>query len=137
MSSSKRLFRNSSSGRIAGVCSGIAAFADRDVTLVRVAVVLAALFEIGFLHTPFVVIAYLLLMFVVPVADTSEARAAARGIPFNAQQLIDEAKRNFASIGERDWKETRREWRKQRRWERKYARQMFGIAISGTLPILC
>ena len=120
----RRLYLMLDTGFIGGVCSGIAAFVGKDVTLIRVAFVLAALFEMGFLHTPFVVIAYLILMFVVPVADTSEARAAARGIPFNAQQLIDEAKRNFARIGEHDWKHTRREWRQQRRWERKYQRQM-------------
>ena len=35
MSDPKRLFRRSSSGRIAGVCAGIAEYLDADVTLVR------------------------------------------------------------------------------------------------------
>ena len=35
MSSPKRLYRNSSAGRIAGVCAGIADYFDADVTLVR------------------------------------------------------------------------------------------------------
>src|SRR5713101_7366004 len=35
MSSPKRLYRNSSSGRIAGVCAGIAEYLDADVTLIR------------------------------------------------------------------------------------------------------
>jgi phage shock protein PspC (stress-responsive transcriptional regulator) len=120
----KRLYLMVETGVIGGVCSGIAAYTDKDVTLVRVAVTLAALFEMGFLHTPLVVIAYIILMFVIPVADTSEERAAARGIPFNAQQLIDEAKRNFERIGQHDWRHTRHEWKQQRRWERKFARQM-------------
>jgi phage shock protein PspC (stress-responsive transcriptional regulator) len=120
----KRLYLMLETGVIGGVCSGIAAYTDKDVTLIRVVVTLAALFEIGFLHTPLVVIAYIILMFVIPVADTSEERAAARGIPFNAQQLIDEAKRNFERIGQHDWRHTRHEWKQQRRWERKYARQM-------------
>jgi len=120
----KRLYLMLDSGMIGGVCSGIAAYTDRDVTLIRVVVTLAALFEIGFLHTPLVVVAYIVLMFVIPVADTSEERAAARGIPFNAQQLIDEAKRNFERIGQHDWRHTRREWKQQRRWERKYQRQI-------------
>jgi len=120
----RRLYLMLDTGVIGGVCSGIAAYTDRDVTLVRVVVTLAALFEIGFLHTPLVVIAYIVLMFVIPVADTSEERAAARGIPFNAQQLIDEAKRNFERIGQHDWRHTKREWKQQRRWERKYQRQM-------------
>jgi phage shock protein PspC (stress-responsive transcriptional regulator) len=123
-STARRLYLMLDTGYIGGVCSGIAAFLDADVTLVRIAVALLALFEVIFLHTPFVVLAYLVAMFVIPVADTSEERAAARGIPFNAQQLIDEAKRNLGRIGEHDWKHTRRQWRQQRRWERKYMRQM-------------
>jgi phage shock protein PspC (stress-responsive transcriptional regulator) len=35
MSSPKRLHRTSSSGRIAGVCAGIAEYLDADVTLIR------------------------------------------------------------------------------------------------------
>jgi len=37
MSSPKRLYRNSSAGRVAGVCAGIADYFDADVTLVRLA----------------------------------------------------------------------------------------------------
>src|SRR5688500_19020012 len=37
MSSPKRLHRRSSSGRIAGVCAGIAEYLDADVTLIRLA----------------------------------------------------------------------------------------------------
>ena len=120
----RRLYLMLDTGMIGGVCSGIAAYTEQDVTLIRVVVTLAALFEIGLLHTPLVVVAYIVLMFVIPVADTSEERAAARGIPFNAQQLIDEAKRNFERIGQHDWRHTRREWKQQRRWERKFQRQM-------------
>ena len=35
MSSPKRLYRNSSAGRVAGVCAGIAEYLDADVTLIR------------------------------------------------------------------------------------------------------
>jgi len=120
----RRLYLMLDTGMIGGVCSGIAAFLGLDVTIVRIAVALLALFELIFLHTPFVVLAYLIAMFVIPVADTSEERAAARGIPFNAQQLIDEAKRNFERIGNRDWKQEHREWRRQQRWERRFTRRM-------------
>ena len=37
MSSPKRLHRRSSSGRIAGVCAGVAEYLDADVTLIRLA----------------------------------------------------------------------------------------------------
>ena len=53
----------------------------------------------------------------IPSAETSEQRAAARGEPFNAQELIDRAKKNYAQFtGGRDW---RRRWRLERRaWRR-------------------
>src|SRR5215510_4927238 len=35
MSSSRRLYRNSATGRIAGVCAGIADYLETDVTLIR------------------------------------------------------------------------------------------------------
>jgi hypothetical protein len=56
---------------------------------------------------------YLALAFVIPSAETSEERAAARGEPFNAQELIDRAKQHYAQFtGGREW---RREWRRQHR----------------------
>lgn len=118
----KRLYRMLDSGVIGGVCAGMAAFADLDVAVVRVVVTLAAIAELGLLHTPLILLAYLALMFVIPVADTSEERAAARGIPFSAQMLIDEAKMNFSRMGEQNWKQTRKNWKQQRRWERAYMR---------------
>ena len=120
----KRLYLMLDTGFIGGVCSGIATFFDTDVTLVRIGVTLLGLLEVIFLHTPFTVLAYLAAMFIIPAADTSEERAAARGIPFNAQQLIDEAKRNFERLGDHDWKESGREWKKHRRLERRIARRI-------------
>lgn len=120
----RRLYRLLETGVLGGVCSGLATFWDIDVTIVRIGVVVLTLLELAFLHSPFMLLAYLAALFIVPAADTSEERAAARGIPFSAQQLIDEAKRNFSHIGDRDWTSTRRQWRQQRRWERKYQRQM-------------
>ena len=130
----KRLFRILDSGVIGGVCAGMAAFADLDVSVVRVAVALSAIAELGLLHTPVVLLGYLALMFVIPVADTSEERAAARGIPFSAQMLIDEAKLNFSRMGEQNWKDTRKAWKKQRRWERAHLRQQRQRAWSATWP---
>jgi phage shock protein PspC (stress-responsive transcriptional regulator) len=48
MSSPKRLYRNSSAGRIAGVCAGIAEYFDADVTLVRVVWVVLSIVPGGF-----------------------------------------------------------------------------------------
>jgi phage shock protein PspC (stress-responsive transcriptional regulator) len=120
----KRLYAMPDTGFISGVCSGLAVYFDLDVALVRIGLTLGALAELVFLHTPVLILAYITAMCVVPTADTSEERAAARGIPFTTQELINEAKRNLGRIGEHDWKHTRRQWRQQRRWERKYQRQM-------------
>lgn len=48
MSSPKRLYRNSSAGRIAGVCAGIAEYLDADVTLVRLVWVVLSIVPGGF-----------------------------------------------------------------------------------------
>lgn len=48
MSSPKRLYRNSSTGRIAGVCAGIAEYLDADVTLVRLVWVVLSIVPGGF-----------------------------------------------------------------------------------------
>lgn len=130
----KRLYRILDSGVIGGVCAGMAAFADLDVIVVRVAVTVAAIAELGFPHTPLILLAYLALMFVIPVADTSEERAAARGVPFSAQMLIDEAKMNFSRMGEQNWNTTRKDWKQQRRWERAYMRQRRQRTWSATWP---
>jgi len=49
MSSPKRLYRNSSAGRIAGVCAGIAEYFDADVTLVRLVWVVMSIVPGGFI----------------------------------------------------------------------------------------
>jgi phage shock protein PspC (stress-responsive transcriptional regulator) len=49
MSSPKRLYRNSSSGRIAGVCAGIAEYLDADVTVIRLAWVVLSIVPGGFI----------------------------------------------------------------------------------------
>jgi phage shock protein C len=71
----RRLYRLDDGKKIAGVCMGIAAYADLDVGLVRALVVLAAFFTGFFL----VVALYVGLMFLVPLARTSTEIAAAHG----------------------------------------------------------
>jgi len=78
----RRLYRLDDGKKIAGVCTGIAAYADLDVGLVRALVVLAAFFT-GF----FLVFAlYVGLMFLVPLARTSTEIAAAHGALRSAQR---------------------------------------------------
>jgi phage shock protein PspC (stress-responsive transcriptional regulator) len=110
----RRLYLIHEGAMFAGVCTGLAAYLHVDVTIVRIVFLLLALVTRGGFG-----LAYLLLAFVIPPADTSEQWAAAYGQPFNAQELIDRAKKNYASFaGSHDW---RRHWRQERRaWRRQW-----------------
>jgi phage shock protein PspC (stress-responsive transcriptional regulator) len=70
----RRLYRLVEGQQIAGVCTGLAAFADIDVGLVRLIFILLAVFSGGV-----AVLGYVLMMFLIPVARTPEEVAAARG----------------------------------------------------------
>lgn len=110
----KRLFQIREGAMWSGVCNGIAAYINVDVTWVRIAFVLLTIFSSGFWA-----VVYVVLMFVVPVAQTAEDRAAAFGMPFNTEELISRAKKNFDEFGQTyRW---RREWRRQQRhWNRQF-----------------
>lgn len=95
---------------IGGVCAGLAAYFQIDVTLVRIAFVIAA-----FLTKGFAIAAYIVMMFVIPEASTAEERAAAAGAPFNAKEVVDRVRKRSADTG----RELRRQWRRQQRaWRR-------------------
>lgn len=89
----KKLYQIREGAMIAGVCNGIAAYLGLDVTVVRVAFVV-----LTFLTGGFWILLYLVIMLLVPSADTFEQRAAARGVPFNAQQLMERAKLKYAEF---------------------------------------
>ncbi len=72
----RRLYRIREGQNIAGVCNGLAAYSDLDVGLVRVIFVLLAIFTAGAF-----VIAYLVLMFVLPVVGTRDEWLAMSGGP--------------------------------------------------------
>ena len=106
----KRLYRVREGAWIAGICSGLAAYLDIDVAIVRVLAVV-----LGFVTSGWLLLAYLIAMFIIPSAQTSAEWAAAHGLPFNTQEIIDRAKREYRAAAEdmsRDW---RRTWRAQRR----------------------
>jgi len=89
----KKLYQIREGAMIAGVCNGIAAYLGLDVTVVRVACVI-----LTFLTGGFWILLYLVIMILVPTADTFEQRAAASGRPFNAQQLMERAKLKYAEF---------------------------------------
>jgi phage shock protein PspC (stress-responsive transcriptional regulator) len=106
----KRLYRIPDGAMIAGVCNGLAAYFAVDVTIVRVLFALTAFFTKG---AGFIL--YAIMMFVVPEARTPEEQASAGGVPFNAKDVLDRAKTQYAA-GRKEW---RRKWREQRRaWRR-------------------
>lgn len=117
--SPRRLYKIADGAMIGGVCNGLAAYFSVDVTIVRIAFVALILLSGGVW-----ILAYLIMMFVVPDAKTAEERAAARGQPFNAQELVDRAKRHYAELREQgsrwqdDWRRRRRARRRQRAAER-------------------
>jgi phage shock protein PspC (stress-responsive transcriptional regulator) len=74
MSSPKRLYRNSSSGRIAGVCAGIADYLDADVTLIRIVWVVLSIVPGGFVGG---LIAYIAAWAIMPDSNlTAEAEGS-------------------------------------------------------------
>jgi phage shock protein PspC (stress-responsive transcriptional regulator) len=107
----KRLFKIREGAMWGGVCNGLAAYLGFDVTWVRIAVVALTLF------TGVVFFVYIAMIVIVPYADTAEDRAAAFGVPFNTEDIISRAKKNFDESNHR-W---HREWRRQQRhWNRQF-----------------
>jgi len=110
----RRLYQIREGAMVSGVCTGLAAYLRVDVTIVRVAFVVLVLLTGGLW-----ILAYGVMMFVIPFANTDEEHAAATGAPFNTQEVIDRAKKHYAEFKNsaewrRHWRQQRREWR--RRW---------------------
>jgi phage shock protein C len=107
----KRLYKIREGAMWGGVCNGVAAYMGADVTWVRIGAVVLTLF------TGVMIFVYLAMLIIVPYADTAEDRAAAFGVPFNTEDIINRAKKNFDESGQR-W---HREWRRQQRhWNRQF-----------------
>jgi phage shock protein PspC (stress-responsive transcriptional regulator) len=116
---SRRLYQISDGAVFSGVCNGLAAYFAIDVTLVRAIFIALFLFTGGL-----ALLAYVVLMFVVPYASTSEEHAAARGLPFNARTLVERAKQKYTQFANGpQWRGTRAEWRKE--WRRMRAEWRF------------
>jgi phage shock protein PspC (stress-responsive transcriptional regulator) len=120
----RRLFRVPAGATIAGVCTGLAAYFKIDVTLVRIAFVLAALVTQGA-----AILAYVVMMFVVPEATTPEQA----GGPVNARDVVDRARQRSTEVGRewrRQWRRHRGEWRRQ--WSRAHALPVHPAAAAMT-----
>ena len=115
----KRLYQLKQGAMLSGVCNGLAAYFGMDPTIMRLIFVLLL-----FLTSGLWILGYLVLMLVMPVATTPEERAAASGRPFDAQELVKEAKRHYAQIkeGHQRWRARRQRERERRFWQRREER---------------
>jgi len=122
----KRLYQIREGAMMSGVCNGFAAYFGIDVTLVRVIFVVLAFLTYGLWA-----LAYLVMMIVIPHANTTEERAAARGLPFNAQELIDQVKKKYADFS--DSRDARRQVHKHRheRRHQMHAASEQALAVPG------
>jgi phage shock protein PspC (stress-responsive transcriptional regulator) len=110
----RRLYQIREGALLTGVCTGIAAFFNIDVTIVRVIFVLLTVVTFGAW-----ILAYILMAIIIPCADTPEDRAAAYGLRLKAQEFLNEAHLRHASARARN--EWRRSWRRQQRaWRRNW-----------------
>lgn len=120
----RRLYRLREGAMFAGVCSGIAAYFKTDPSLVRFIFIVATVLTQGA-----GLLVYVVMMFVVPSAQTSAEWAAAHGLPFNAQEMIDGAKKQFAEMAENQ----QGAWRRRKRWQGR-ASQMGAFATPAPQP---
>ena len=112
----RRLFKISEGSMLAGVCSGLAAYTQIDVTVIRILFAVLTVFTYGT-----GCLLYLLLMFLVPPAETSAEKAAAFGAPSTAQEFIRRAKEGYY-----EGMKTFHDRRAHREWRRKFRRDMRG-----------
>ena len=103
-SSPRRLYQIREGALVSGVCNGLAAYFNVDPTMVRVAFAIAAVVEMSAYDQPPILTIglYVLLMFIVPYAKTSEERAAAQGasasLPFKLQHAVEKVKAKFDGL---------------------------------------
>jgi phage shock protein PspC (stress-responsive transcriptional regulator) len=125
-----RLYKIPEGAMIGGVCNGLAARFNIDVTLVRLAFVVLSWFWCSGL------LVYLVLMFLLPTAGTTTEKAAAYGMPSTAQDFIRRAREGYYE-GMKTFadKHAHREWRRRfrhemRGWRRTFQNEMRGHARS-------
>ena len=103
----KRLYQIREGAVVSGVANGLAAYFNIDPTIVRVAWVMAAVLEMMRTDRPpmLTIGLYVLLMFIVPYAKTSEERAAAQGaaqsLPYKLQHAVERVKATFTGLHHR------------------------------------
>ena len=93
----KRLYSLRDGAIIGGVANGLAAYLNVDITIIRILFVIVA-----FASSGFAILIYLLMMLILPVAQTPEQKAELRGENFTAQDVLDRAKKKYADISSKE-----------------------------------
>lgn len=107
----KRLYRIMEGKMLAGICTGLAAYFDIDVAWVRIIFVLLA-----FITQGAAILAYIVMIFIIPRADSSEQLSAAYGEMETAQELIRRAREEFKEFADKgEWKKWKREMKQKMR----------------------
>lgn len=88
----RRMYRNPDERILGGVCSGIAAYWQVDVVLIRVIFVILAIFGMAG------VLIYIILWIVVPEASTVTQKLEMRGQAVNIHSIIDFFKEEFEYV---------------------------------------
>jgi phage shock protein PspC (stress-responsive transcriptional regulator) len=116
----KRLYKIREGAMIGGVCNGLAAYFGIDVTIVRIAFAFTALMWGSGLFL------YVIMMIILPRAETSAEKAAAYGAPSTAEEFIKRAKEGYYG-GMRTFRDKKayREWKWQFKRDMRQHKQDF------------
>ena len=90
----KRLFRDPDNKVIGGVCSGIAAYMDWDVTIVRLVFLILGCFVHGF------IIAYIAAWFIIPEANTASEKLSMKGMKVNVENIGKTVTEGFEKVND-------------------------------------
>ena len=124
--SARRLYKINEGAMLCGVCNGLSAYLNVDVTIIRILFAVLTLFTWGA-----GLLLYGLMVLLVPTAQTSEEKAAASGgAPSTAEDFIRRAREGYYEgmktmhdrHAHREWK--RRFKREMRGWSRNFHREM-------------
>lgn len=91
----KKLYNIPDGAMIAGVCTGLAAYFNLDVTLVRLAFAATAIFTGGG-----AIVVYIIMALVVPEAKTKGQIAEATGKPLTAQDIVANGRQRFEEVSQ-------------------------------------
>jgi phage shock protein PspC (stress-responsive transcriptional regulator) len=122
----RRLYRIKDGAMIAGVCNGIAAYIQIDVTVVRVLFALLGVLTWGVVGIPL----YVILVLLLPAAHTPAEKAAATGDPSTAEEFIRRAREGYyAGMKTFHDKAAHRQWKRNfkqemRGWKRNFRREV-------------